>query len=138
MGTHITGLAQDGKAGLQNPLHELGAGARAFLWGVRMWQMADDPSAVYWNPAGLEYNAAHVFTLFRSPLALAGVSYDFLGFVFPPCNWVVWGSGILRISGVIFYSRMNSTQPTVQCLVTITAKFTSCLRQKKFGGDLPG
>ncbi len=109
MGTHITGLAQD--AGLQNPLHELGAGARAFSLGRAYVAMADDPSAVYWNPAGLEYVPRMSFTLFRSPLALAGVSYDFIGFVFPTLQLGSVGVGYSRIGvgDILFTDESNAT-----------------------------
>jgi tetratricopeptide (TPR) repeat protein len=89
--------AQDGKAGTQNILHEMGAGARVFGLGRAFVALADDPSAVYWNPAGLEYVPRISFSLFHTPLVVKGASYDFIGFVYPTLQLGTVGIGYSRI-----------------------------------------
>ncbi len=90
-------FAQEGDGGLQNPLHELGAGARALSLGRAYVALADDPTAVFWNPAGLEYVPRVAFSLYYSQLALSGVSYDFVGFVYPTLQFGSVGVGFSRI-----------------------------------------
>ena len=47
------GIAQgDGQAGTESNFH-LGFGARAISSGRAFTAVADDPSAIFWNPAGL-------------------------------------------------------------------------------------
>ena len=89
--------AQDGKAGTQNILHEMGAGARVFGLGRAFVALADDPSAVFWNPAGLEYVPRISFSLFHTPLVAEGASYDFIGFVYPTLQLGTVGIGYSRV-----------------------------------------
>lgn len=89
--------AQEGKAGTQNILHEVGAGARVFGLGRAFVALADDPSAVYWNPAGLEYVPRMSFSLFHTPLIVQGASYDFIGFVYPTLQLGTVGIGYARV-----------------------------------------
>jgi tetratricopeptide (TPR) repeat protein len=88
---------QDGKAGTQNILHEMGAGARVFGLGRAFVALADDPSAVFWNPAGLEYVPRISFSLFHTPLVVKGASYDFIGFVYPTVQLGTVGIGYSRV-----------------------------------------
>ncbi len=89
--------AQNGDGGTQNLLHEVGASARAFGLGRAYVAMADDPSAVFWNPAGLEYAPRMAATLFHMPLIVSGASYDFLGFVYPTLQFGTVGLGLARV-----------------------------------------
>jgi hypothetical protein len=62
-----------------------GAGARAEGMGGAFVAVADDASAVYWNPAGIATGATFDFQLFRGDAALgsswfAGASMPVLGF----------------------------------------------------------
>lgn len=88
--------AQDGSGGTQNILHEVGASARAFALGRAYVALADEPSAVFWNPAGLEYVPRMSFSLFHTPL-IADASYDFLGFVYPTLQYGTVGLGFSRV-----------------------------------------
>ncbi len=89
--------AQEGDAGLQNPLQELGAGARALSLGSAYVAMADDPSAVFWNPAGLEFIPRVSLSLFHTQLGISGLSYDFIGFAYPTLQFGTIGVGYSRI-----------------------------------------
>jgi hypothetical protein len=92
---------QDGKAGTQNILHEMGAGARVFGLGRAFVALADDPSAVFWNPAGLEYVPRISFSLFHTPLVVKGASYDFIGFVYPTVQLGTVGIGYSRVGLIL-------------------------------------
>jgi tetratricopeptide (TPR) repeat protein len=87
--------AQDGQGGTESNFNA-GFGARAMALGNAFTAMADDPTAVYWNPAGLEFIDQQSLTLFHSAL-WAGTNYDFLGYVFPTLNLGTFGLGLGRI-----------------------------------------
>ena len=91
----ITAQAQNGQGGTESNLY-YGFGARALALGSAFTAMADDPTAVYWNPAGLEYIDQQSATLFHTSL-WAGTNYDFLGYVFPTLNLGTFGVGLGRI-----------------------------------------
>ena len=89
-------LAQDGQGGTESNFN-FGFGARALSLGNAFTAMADDPTAVYWNPAGLEFIDQQSLTLFHSSL-WASTNYDFLGYVFPTFNLGTFGLGLGRIA----------------------------------------
>jgi len=89
--------AQEGTAGTQTILHEVGAGARVFGLGRAFVGLADDPSAIFWNPAGLEYAPRISFSLFHTPLVVSGASYDFIGFLYPTLQLGTIGIGYARV-----------------------------------------
>ena len=74
-------FAQEGEAGTQS-IFNFGFSARAMGLGRAYVALADDPSAVFWNPAGLEYVPRISFSLFHTSL-YEGATYDFIGFVYP-------------------------------------------------------
>ncbi len=88
-------LAQDGQGGTESNFN-VGFGARALALGNAFTAMADDPTAVYWNPAGLEFIDQQSLTLFHSSL-WAGTNYDFMGYVFPTLDLGTFGLGLGRI-----------------------------------------
>ncbi len=87
--------AETGQAGTESNL-SLGFGARAFSMGQAFTAIADDPTAVFWNPAGLEFVYQQSVSLFHMGL-YEGTNYDFLGFVYPTLNIGTFGFGIARI-----------------------------------------
>ncbi len=89
--------AQEGIAGTQPILHEAGVNARAYALGRAYVALANDPSAVFWNPAGLEHIPKISFSLFHTPLIVDGTSYDFAGFVYPTLQLGTVGIGFSRI-----------------------------------------
>ncbi len=91
-----TGLfAQNGQGGTESNLSQ-GFGARAFSVGRAFTAIANDPTAVFWNPAGLEYVYQQSATFFHTSL-FEGTNYDFLGYAFPTLNLGTFGLGIARI-----------------------------------------
>jgi hypothetical protein len=85
----ITASAQDGdgQAGTRSPFSEFGFGARAMGLGNTFTALADDPTAVFWNPAGLDYIYQQSLTFFHASLYM-GTNYDFLGYAYRNiCPW---------------------------------------------------
>ncbi len=73
-----------------------GAGARALSLGRAFVAMANDPTAVFWNPAGLEVIPRTSLTLFHNQL-FEGTMYDFVGFAYPTLNYGTVGLGFTRV-----------------------------------------
>ena len=105
--------AQSGSAGTTS-LMNIGASARALGMGRAYVALADEPAAVYWNPAALDIIPRISFALFHAPL-YEGALYDFIGFVYPTLQFGTIGIGYARIGvGDIpvvdeFNSRMGSS-----------------------------
>jgi len=89
-------MGQDGDGGTEDNMSILGYGARPLGMGKAFTALADDPTAVYWNPAGLEFLNQQSATFFHSSL-WGGTSYDFLGYAYPTLNLGTFGLGIARI-----------------------------------------
>ena len=92
----------------------LGFGARAIGLGQAFTAMADDPTAVFWNPAGLEFINQQSATFFHSTL-FEGVQYDFLGFAYPTLDLGTFGIGIgrLGVDGIKEYDQEGQTNGNV-------------------------
>jgi len=91
----ISLFAQDEWGGTESNLSS-GFGARALSLGQAFTSVADDPTAVFWNPAGLEHVNQQGITLFHSNLP-QGTLYDFLGFAYPTLRLGTFGFGLGRI-----------------------------------------
>jgi tetratricopeptide (TPR) repeat protein len=90
-------LAQDGDGqGGTRSNFTMGFGARAMGMGNAFVAMADDPTAVYWNPAGLDYIFQQSLTFFHASLPEGGL-YDFLGYAYPTLDLGTFALGIGRI-----------------------------------------
>ncbi len=87
-------FAQDGQGGVESNF--IGFGAKALGMGNAYTAMANDPTAVYWNPAGLEQIPQQSVTLFHSTM-FDGVSYNFLGYAYPTLDLGTFAIGIARI-----------------------------------------
>ena len=92
---YLAAQDEEGSGGTESNL-SAGYGARAMSLGGAFTAMADDPTAVFWNPAGLEYINQQSATFFHTSL-WEGTSYDFLGYVFPTIKYGSFGAGIGRI-----------------------------------------
>lgn len=102
-GYNLSLFAQDGGT---ESIFSLGFGARAIGMGQAFTAMADDPTAVFWNPSGLEYINSQSATFFHSTL-FEGAQYDFLGYVYPTLDLGSFGFGIGRIGVSGFDQRDN-------------------------------
>ena len=74
----------------------LGVGARALALGNAYVAVPDDATAIYWNPAGLDYIQRKNASLFYTNL-LAGTQYFFAGYVHPTISLGTFGVGIINI-----------------------------------------
>jgi hypothetical protein len=92
-GAHST-HAQDGDGGTESNF-SIGFGARAMGMGSAFTALADDATAVFWNPAGLENIYQQSVTLFYTQL-LEG-DYQFIGYALPTLNIGTFGMGLGRI-----------------------------------------
>jgi tetratricopeptide (TPR) repeat protein len=90
-------MAQDGNGqGGTRSNFTFGFGARAMGMGNAFVAMADDPTALYWNPAGLDNIYQQSVTFFHASLPEGGL-YDFLGYAYPTLDLGTFAVGIGRI-----------------------------------------
>jgi tetratricopeptide (TPR) repeat protein len=73
-----------------------GAGARAMGLGRAYVSIANDATAMFWNPAGLELVPRTTFTLFHHQI-FEGTIYDYAGFVYPTLTYGTIGIGLARL-----------------------------------------
>lgn len=85
----------DGQAGTRANF-TFGFGARAMGMGNAFVAMADDPTALYWNAAGLDHVYKQSLTFFHASLPEGGM-YDFLGYAYPTLDLGTFAIGIGRI-----------------------------------------
>ncbi|MHB9154832.1 MAG: PorV/PorQ family protein [Endomicrobiales bacterium] len=76
---------------------KLGAGARAAGMGEAFTGVADDATAVYWNPAGLN-RVRGIAASAMHAVWFEGITYDWLSFAREQENGEVWGAGIQYLS----------------------------------------
>ena len=103
----VPGLnAQDG--GTESTF-SLGFGARAIGLGQAYTALAEDPTAVFWNPSGLEFINQQSATFFHTTLFDA-THFDFLGYAYPTIDLGSFGFGIARI-GIGDIEQRNTSDP---------------------------
>jgi tetratricopeptide (TPR) repeat protein len=92
----MTVFAQD--AGTQS-IFSLGAGSRGISLGNSFVSLADDASAVYWNPAALKNAGSMQFMAMYMPLYgdFTGADYTYFGFVYPTLSAGAFGVGYTRV-----------------------------------------
>ncbi len=88
--------AQDGAGGTRS-IFSLGAGSRAIAMGGAFSTLCDDPSAVYYNPAGLRLNRYPGVTVNHIQLfsGFSDATYDFVGLVYPTLSVGSIGLGFM-------------------------------------------
>lgn len=86
--------AQD--AGTQSLFMEMGMGARAQGFGKAFVAVANDGSAVFWNPAGLDYIQQGNAIFYHTTL-VAGYS-NFASVTYPFLNFGTFGLGVARFA----------------------------------------
>ena len=72
-------------------------GARGSSIGSAFVSLADDPSALYWNPGGLSRNKSYALMVDYSPW-LPGLSYNFLGVVIPMQSFGTMGISVIALT----------------------------------------
>lgn len=72
-------------------------GARGSSMGGAFVSIADDPSALYWNPGGLSRNKKYALIVDHSPW-LPGLSFNFFGIVIPSQSFGTVGISVTALS----------------------------------------
>jgi len=86
----------NGGAGFQSIFAEYGVGSSSAGMGNAFVSIADNPSAVFWNPSGLDYIDQMNLNLSYSTLTYAS-HYAFAGFAYPTLNLGTLGFGMARV-----------------------------------------
>ena len=102
----FAGLSKDAVGTASAQVLKLGAGAKAAGMGNAYAAMADDASAVYWNPGGIADAGKESASLMHAIL-MEDISYDWLAYV-RPLGFGTIGAGIQRLS----YGEMAGTDET--------------------------
>ncbi len=91
--------AGDGDGGTQS-VFSIGAGSRGIALGRAYSTLADDASAIYWNPATLRNVQSKQFDFMYMPLYgdFTGATYTFFGATYPTLNAGAFGLGFQRVA----------------------------------------
>ncbi|MBI4655546.1 MAG: PorV/PorQ family protein [Elusimicrobia bacterium] len=89
---------------------KIGVGAKAVGMGSAYTAVADDPTAIYWNPAGLSRLSKRELGIMHSEWLL-GTKYDFMGYAHP-VPWGTVGLGITRLSASELEGRSSAREAT--------------------------
>lgn len=100
------GAAAQPDGGLPGSFSRQGAGARALGLAGSFAGIADDASAIYWNPAGLSLLAKPELTVNHIAL-FGGTSNDFIGYGMPLKSFGAIGAGYLGQASGNFQKRKN-------------------------------
>ncbi len=74
-----------------------GVGARQMGLGGAVVAYPQDPTTIFWNPAGLEYLQQKSFSMYYASF-LEGTYFNFAGYVHPTLNMGTFGLGVSRIA----------------------------------------
>ncbi len=94
----VAAAAVDGDGGTQS-VFSLGAGSRGISLGRAFSTLADDATAIYWNPAALRNVESKQFSLMYMPLYGEFTDATYLSFalVYPTLNAGAFGLGFMRV-----------------------------------------
>ncbi len=95
----VHAFAADGDGGTQS-VFSLGAGSRGISLGRAYSTLADDASALYWNPATLRNVQTKQLSFMYMPLYgdFTEATYTFFGASFPTLNAGAFGIGLMRVA----------------------------------------
>jgi len=89
------GTSRADRGGVESPF-AYGAGARALALGGAYVALAEGPTALVWNPAGIGAGTRKELTFFYTSPFIEGNRYSFAGYVHPFLDFGTVGMGILR------------------------------------------
>jgi len=106
-------LAAHAQDGGTDSVFKLGAGARAIGVGRAFVSLADDASAMYWNPAALKNVQRMQFMAMYMPLYgdFTEATYTYFGFVYPTLSAGAFGVGYMGV-GTTFDGYDDVSRPT--------------------------
>lgn len=104
LGSINTSMGQDGRAGMPGAYLHMGVGARALGMGRAYTAVANDVTAIYWNPAGLAGQDPYQLYFMHSILYL-DTSMDFLAASAPTKSFGSFGLALLALSSGEFEQR---------------------------------
>jgi tetratricopeptide (TPR) repeat protein len=108
-----TAVAADSGDGGTRSIFSLGAGSRAISLGRAFVSVADDASAVFWNPATLRNVQSKQIMFMYMPVFgdFTGGNYTFFSAVYPTLNAGAFGLGFMR-TGTTFDGYDAFSRPT--------------------------
>ena len=84
-------------------------GAKGIAMGSAFTAIADDGSAIFWNPGNMAKQSKRILSVHHSPW-LPGLDYNTIGFLLPVPSWGVFGVNIVSLNS----EEMNVTTPEAQ------------------------
>jgi len=96
--------SQSGSAGMPGCYLHMGVGAKALGMGKAYTALASDPTAIYWNPAGLATQDPYQIYVMHSMLYI-DTHFDYVGASAPTQRFGSFGLGVLSLSSGGFDQR---------------------------------
>jgi len=96
--------AQNGLAGMPGSYLHMGVGAKALGMGKAYTALATDPTAIYWNPAGLATQDPYQIYAMHSTLFL-NTNFDYIAASVPTERLGSFGFGVLALTSSGFVQR---------------------------------
>ncbi len=126
-----TPLSARGQDGGTQSVFKLGAGARGIGLGRSFVSLADDASAMYWNPAALRNVQRMQFMAMYMPLDFSDATYTYFGFVYPTLSAGAFGVGYMGI-GTTFDGYDEVSRPTGESNASESQILISYAAQRHF------
>lgn len=127
----LAARAQDGGT---EGVFKIGAGARGIALGRSFVSLADDASAMYWNPAALRNVQRMQFMAMYMPLYgdFTGATYTYFGFVYPTLSAGAFGVGYMNV-GTTFDLYDEQSRPLGEGNFSESQILISYAAERRFG-----
>jgi len=123
-GPFFSASADEGLAGMPGVFLHMGVGARAYAMGQAYTALANDPTAIYWNPAALaNQNPFQVY--FMHSVLFFDTNFDYLAGTVPTRELGSFGAGLLFLNSGEFDQRNELNQELGSFSITDLAFFLS-------------
>ncbi|MBN2009897.1 PorV/PorQ family protein [candidate division KSB1 bacterium] len=129
--------AQDGLAGMPGAYLHMGVGARALGMGKAYTALANDASAIYWNPAGICAQEKFQLYLTHSQLFM-DTNFDYFAAVAPTEQFGNIGFGVLALSSGEFEQRTVLNENVGQFKMMDMAFLLSWAKEVGYGFSVGG